>query len=67
MSVLRRNEYIDTEAAPGGVIVRILKAKKHLQGPRLEVQTGRTKGPQICGDGTQSCGAESADLRSELR
>jgi hypothetical protein len=34
-SVLRRNEYIDTEAAPGGVIVRILKAKKHLQGARL--------------------------------
>jgi hypothetical protein len=35
MSLLRRNEYIATEAAPGGVIVRILKAKKHLQGPRL--------------------------------
>jgi len=35
MSVLRRNEYIETEAAPGGVIVRILKAKKHLQGTRL--------------------------------
>src|SRR5580698_10573934 len=35
MSVLRRNEYIETEAAPGGVVVRILKAKKHLQGPRL--------------------------------
>lgn len=31
MSLLRRNEYIETEAAPGGVIVRILKAKKHLQ------------------------------------
>jgi hypothetical protein len=35
MSLLRRNEYIETEAAPGGVIVRILKAKKHLQGTRL--------------------------------
>jgi hypothetical protein len=35
MSVLRRNEYIETEAAPGGVIVRILKAKKHLQGAGL--------------------------------
>ena len=31
MSLLRRNQYIETEAAPGGVIVRILKAKKHLQ------------------------------------
>jgi hypothetical protein len=35
MSVLRRNAYIATEAAPGGVIVRILKAKKHFQGARL--------------------------------
>jgi CTP-dependent riboflavin kinase len=35
MSVLRRNAYVATEAAPGGVIVRILKAKKHLQGARL--------------------------------
>jgi len=35
MSLLRRNEYIETEAAPGGVIVRILKAKKHLPGTRL--------------------------------
>jgi hypothetical protein len=35
MSLLRRNAYIETEAAPGGVIVRILKAKKHLQGARL--------------------------------
>ena len=31
MSLLRRNAYIATEAAPGGVVVRILKAKKHLQ------------------------------------
>ncbi len=31
MSLLRRNQYIETEAAPGGVSVRILKAKKHLQ------------------------------------
>ena len=35
MSLLRRNEYIETEAAPGGVVVRILKAKKHLHGTRL--------------------------------
>jgi hypothetical protein len=35
MRLLRRNEYIETEAAPGGVIVRILKAKKHVQAARL--------------------------------
>src|SRR5271169_914597 len=35
MSLLRQNAYIETESAPGGVIVRILKAKKHLQGARL--------------------------------
>jgi hypothetical protein len=35
MSLLRRNAYIATETAPGGVIVRILKAKKHLPGARL--------------------------------
>ncbi len=35
MSQLRRNEYIETEAAPGGVVVRILKAKKHLQGAHV--------------------------------
>jgi hypothetical protein len=35
MSLLRRNAYIETEAVPAGVIVRILKAKKHLQGARL--------------------------------
>jgi hypothetical protein len=33
MCVLRRNAYIATEAAPGGVIVRILKAKKYLHRP----------------------------------
>ncbi len=62
MSVLRRNEYIETEAAPGGVIVRILKAKKHSQGVRLgnsnDVQRVRNlaetvrraaeRGPQGC-------------------
>ena len=35
MSLLRRNEYIETEAAPGGVVVRIRKAKKHLRGAQL--------------------------------
>jgi hypothetical protein len=35
MSLLRRNEYIETEAAPDGVIVRILKAKKTLTGSPL--------------------------------
>ncbi|MFY9801816.1 MAG: hypothetical protein WA211_11335 [Candidatus Acidiferrales bacterium] len=31
MSMLRRHGYIATESAPGGVVVRILKAKKHLR------------------------------------
>jgi hypothetical protein len=62
MSLLRRNEYVETEAAPNGVIVRILKAKKHLQGARLgnsnDVRRGRNiaepvrraaeRGPQHC-------------------
>ena len=67
MSLLRRNEYIETEAAPGGVIVRILKAKKHLQVNRAVEPKWRTAGAQICGDRTQSCGAGSAEPRSELQ
>jgi hypothetical protein len=62
MSLLRRNEYIETEAASDGVIVRILKAKKHLHGARLgnannvqrvrkSAETARgvaERGPQRC-------------------
>jgi len=62
MSLLRRNAYIATEAAPGGVIVRILKAKKHLHSPNgpnasavlrarkvaETVRRGGERGPQDC-------------------
>jgi len=62
MSLLRRNAYIATEAAPGGVIVRILKAKKHLQGARLgnpvDAQRARKVAEtvrRVAGGGPQSC------------
>jgi hypothetical protein len=62
MSLLRRNDYIATEAAPGGVVVRILKAKKHLQGPRLgtpaDAQRARKVAEtvrRVAGGGPQSC------------
>ncbi|MFZ3214879.1 MAG: hypothetical protein WA192_02360 [Candidatus Acidiferrales bacterium] len=60
MSSLRRHGYIVTETAPGGVIVRILKAKKHLLpahgGNPLEsarkvaegVRKVAERGPQTC-------------------
>ncbi|HXX19077.1 MAG TPA: hypothetical protein VEJ46_06710 [Candidatus Acidoferrum sp.] len=34
MQILRRERYIETETAPGGLIIRITKAKKFPQGPR---------------------------------
>lgn len=40
MSTLRRHGYVETESAPGGVIVRITKAKKHSQAPRNFANTG---------------------------
>jgi len=62
MSLLRRNAYIATEAAPGGVIVRILKAKKHLQGARLgnpvDAQRARKVAEtvrRVAGGGPQNC------------
>jgi hypothetical protein len=78
MSVLRRNEYIETEAAPGGVIVRILKAKKHLQGPRLgtsndargsrnfaeTLRRAAERGPQEC---VANCGESYKDQLNTAR
>jgi hypothetical protein len=62
MSVLRRSAYIATEAAPGGVIVRILKAKKHLQAARFgnaaEAQRARKVAEtvrRVAGAGPQTC------------
>jgi hypothetical protein len=64
MSVLRRNDYISTESAPGGVIVRILKAKKHLRSaisthPVRKVAEGVRKD---AGQGPQNCGATGRDV-----
>jgi hypothetical protein len=78
MSLLRRNDYIETEAAPGGVIVRILKAKKHSQGSRVgnpnDVQRVRKfaetarrvaeRGPQRC---VANCGKAYEDERITVR
>lgn len=62
MSVLRRNAYIATQAAPGGVIVRIMKAKKHLQGARVGNQVDAQRARKvaetvrrIAGGGPQTC------------
>ncbi len=74
MSVLRRNAYVATEAAPGGVIVRILKAKKHLQGPRLagetDVQRARKVAEtvrRVAGGGPQTCVANRDEIHGDER
>jgi hypothetical protein len=74
MSVLRRNAYVATEAAPGGVIVRILKAKKHLQGARLggqsDVQRGRKVAEtvrRVAGGGPQACVANHHETHGDER
>jgi hypothetical protein len=41
MHALRRHGYIETEAVPSGVIVRITKAKKFPQGTRASADTAR--------------------------
>lgn len=51
MAALRRHGYIETETAPGGVIVRITKAKKFPQGVRRNAESVRKSaygGPQKC-------------------
>lgn len=60
MRLLRRNQYIYTETAQGGVTVRILKAKKHIQrvNPDDSIRMARKfaegvrrvagAGPQVC-------------------
>jgi len=62
MSVLRRHAYIATQAEPGGVIVRIMKAKKHLQGARpgnpVDAQRARKVAEtvrRVAGGGPQRC------------
>jgi hypothetical protein len=65
MSLLRRNAFIATEAAPGGVIVRILKAKKHLQAGRLGIPSDTQRARKVAetvrrvaGEGPQTCVAD---------
>lgn len=53
MQTLRRRGYIETEAAPSGVIVRITKAKKFPQPGRKTAEGVRT----VAEGGPQSCGA----------
>ena len=51
MAVLRRYGYIETETAPGGVVIRITKAKKFPQGVRKNAESVRTFAygtPQKC-------------------
>jgi hypothetical protein len=51
MHALRRNGYIETSAAPSGVVVRIMKAKKYAQPPRNIAEGVRNlagRGPQNC-------------------
>jgi hypothetical protein len=47
MQILRRAGYVETEAAPGGVIIRITKAKKFPQGPRKSAD-GIRKAAEAC-------------------
>ncbi|MGH9682229.1 MAG: hypothetical protein ACRD4S_01255 [Candidatus Acidiferrales bacterium] len=52
MGILRKHGYVETEAAPGGVIVRITKAKKYSQPPRGfagGVRRSAWGGPRNCG------------------
>ena len=52
MQTLRRHGYIDTEAAQGGVIIRIAKAKKFAQPGRKSAEGGRksaARSPQFGG------------------
>ncbi len=55
MRVLRRHGYVETETAQGGVIIRIMKAKKFAQAPRNSAGGG-------C---TQSRGGRPAKLRRQ--
>jgi hypothetical protein len=59
MRVLRRAGYVETDTAPGGVVVRITKAKKFLRPPGIPVFAGgvRTNAEQ----GPQNCVGDRAD------
>ncbi len=50
MRTLRREGYIETETVPGGMVIRITKAKKFLSGPRASAEGVR----RVTGGGTRS-------------
>lgn len=50
MRTLRREGYIQTEAVPGGMVIRITKAKKFVAGPRASAEGAR----RPAGGGTQA-------------
>lgn len=54
MKTLRRHGYIETDAAPGGVVIRIAKAKKFPQPGRRFAEGVR----KFAGAGPQNCGAQ---------
>lgn len=69
MRLLRKHDYISTQSAPGGVIVRILKAKKHGRGnestrPVRNVAEGIRKD---AGRGPQHWVADASNLPPEER
>jgi hypothetical protein len=53
MCTLRRHGYSETDAVPGGLTIRISKAKKFSQPLRAAAEGVR----RVAGGGTQSCGA----------
>jgi hypothetical protein len=57
MNTLRRHGYIETEAAPAGVVVRITKAKKFPQGGRNSAEGVR----KVAGGSPQNCGVTTTE------
>jgi DNA-binding transcriptional regulator YhcF (GntR family) len=63
MHTLRANGYVETQAAPAGIIVRIAKAKKFSQGARSFADRAR----KSAAPSTQACGANEPDLPQNQR
>lgn len=63
MQTLRRQGYVETEAVPAGVIVRITKAKKFPQAGRNSADTIR----RVAGRNPQMCGANACNPESNHR
>ena len=61
MQMLRRHGYIETEAAPAGVIVRITKAKKFPQGGRNSAEGVRKVAEGRHAESRSECGQSSSN------